>query len=91
MIATKNKKFSARYNKRYDILELHFWSEDSSFNYENEEYPGIFVRYSNSIDEITGITILDYKFKKKNIELNKILFSILNKNITVEEIENNIK
>lgn len=92
MIVTKNKNFRAHYNKRHDILELHFLPKDSSFNYEDEEYPGIFVRYSHSTDRITGITILDYKDKKKKNNLNEILSSILNnKKITIKEIENNIK
>ncbi len=61
---TTTIKYNYNYDSEDDILYLSIGEPEPSITKEIEE--GIFVRKSIKTKRITGITILDYKFRKKN-------------------------
>ncbi|WP_416828210.1 DUF2283 domain-containing protein [Ectobacillus polymachus] len=56
-----NSKFT--YDHIHDVLYVYFG--DPRISYDDEVAPGIFIRFADADDTITGFIIMDYK--KRNI------------------------
>lgn len=70
-MSTLNTTMNYNYDYDYedDILYLSIGKPEPSITNELEE--GIFIRKSIKTKEITGLTILDYKYRKRNkIKIN---------------------
>lgn len=52
------------YDKEHDILYIYFG--EPRISYDEEMAPGIFVRYSEKDDAVTGLIVMDYKKKNKH-------------------------
>jgi uncharacterized protein YuzE len=59
-----NTKINCNYDNEDDILYLSIGEPEPSITNELEE--GVFLRRSVKTKKITGLTILDYKYKKNN-------------------------
>nr|DAV97342.1 MAG TPA: Protein of unknown function (DUF2283) [Caudoviricetes sp.] len=63
-MSTLNTKINCNYDNEDDILYLSIGEPEPSITNELEE--GVFLRRSVKTKKITGLTILDYKYKKNN-------------------------
>jgi uncharacterized protein YuzE len=63
-VSTLNTKINCNYDNEDDILYLSIGEPEPSITNELEE--GVFLRRSVKTKKITGLTILDYKYKKNN-------------------------
>lgn len=63
--------YNINYDINNDILYLNFGNSVSSYGDEVEE--GLIIRKNILNDEITGVTILDYKKRKKDRNFIKFL------------------
>lgn len=53
------------YDKSHDVLYVYFG--EPRVSYEDETAPGVFVKYSEVDEVITGFIIVDYKKKRHNV------------------------
>jgi hypothetical protein len=59
-----------RYDRDHDVLHLYFGSP--TISYGDEPSPGIFIKYADSDDSVTGAVILDFR-KSDPALINKYL------------------
>lgn len=68
-VSTSNTKIVYNYDNEDDILYLSIGEPEPSITNELEE--GIFIRRNKKTKKITGLTILDYKYRKNHkIKIN---------------------
>lgn len=58
------------YDRDHDVLYLYIGKQ--SLSYADEPYPGIYIKYSDDTDKLTGAVIMDYTKQDINL-LNKVL------------------
>lgn len=73
------------YDRDHDVLYLYIGKQ--SLSYADEPYPGIYIKYSDDTDKLTGAVIIDYKKRDINLLSNvlpiDIDFSNINTDISV--------
>lgn len=62
------KKTNIHYDKKYDVMYISFG--DPAPSYSEDFADGVYLRYDMVTDELSGITILD--FSKRGKELNSL-------------------
>lgn len=62
----QNLQENVKYSYDYDHDVLYIYLGEPKVSYDDEAAPGLFIRFSEEDDVITGIVIMDYK--KRDID-----------------------
>ncbi|WP_338826306.1 hypothetical protein MTBGP_11140 [Moorella thermoacetica] len=65
MIPVRITNKQVKYDQDHDILHVFFYPEELSV--DDEDYPGIVIRRSIKDDRVTGIMIMDYSRRSKDL------------------------
>jgi len=63
-----------KYDAEHDVLYI--FIGQPRYGYEDEVYPGIFLRKDEDSDEVIGVIIMDFTKKSKSIMRSQIPFVV---------------
>ena len=56
---------NSKYDERHDVLHVFLGSRANAFT--EEDFPGVYIDRNDDTDEIVGLTLMDYKKRRRDI------------------------